>query len=231
MGKRASGGDASRVPREQAGETRESLLRAAEKLFARHGIARASLRAITREAGANLASVHYHFGSKEALVRAVFSRRLAPLNQERLDLLERCERMGEGDPPLERVIHAFTAPVLRMIERQPGGSDFARLMMRALSEPDDHVRAIIMEQLAEVIRRFTAALRRALPQLPEAEIFWRFHFMVGAMVHTAGLGHFVRRYSGGLCDPLDVEGTTRRLLDFVAAGMRRPPVDLRKRAS
>ena len=59
-------------------DTRESLLDAAESLFAEHGIQASSLRMITQRAGANLAAVHYHFGSKEGLVRAVFSRRLSP---------------------------------------------------------------------------------------------------------------------------------------------------------
>ena len=45
------------------------------------------MRAITQAAGANLAAVHYHFGSKEGLVRAVFGRRLEPLNRDRIERL------------------------------------------------------------------------------------------------------------------------------------------------
>ena len=55
-------------------DTKTSLLDAAEALFAELGIAGASMRAITARAGANLAAVHYHFGSKEGLVREVFRR-------------------------------------------------------------------------------------------------------------------------------------------------------------
>src|SRR5688572_31708077 len=69
-------------------DTRESLLDAAEKLFSEHGIQSASLRQITQHAGANLAAVNYHFGSKDGLVRAVFSRRLRPMNDERFRRLE-----------------------------------------------------------------------------------------------------------------------------------------------
>ena len=50
-------------------DTRRDLLLAAERLFAQQGFQGASLRAITQEAGANLASVNYHFGSKEGLIR------------------------------------------------------------------------------------------------------------------------------------------------------------------
>ena len=73
-------------------DTKTSLLDAGERLFAELGIAGASMRAITQEAAANLAAVHYHFGSKEGLVRAVFSRRLGPLNRERVERLASARR-------------------------------------------------------------------------------------------------------------------------------------------
>src|SRR4051812_44617723 len=107
--------------------THESLLDAAESLFSERGIEAASLRAITERAGANLAAVHYHFGSKQGLVRAVFSRRLTPLNEERLRRLARCE---EGEAGLEEVLHAFLEPALDMA-RDASHSPFGRLMGRA----------------------------------------------------------------------------------------------------
>ena len=67
----------------QSSTTREDLLDAAERLFALHGVNGTSLRAVTREAGANVAAVHYHFGSKEELLREVFARRLGPVNRRR----------------------------------------------------------------------------------------------------------------------------------------------------
>ena len=60
-----------------ARSTRERILDSAEELFAEGGFA-TSLRSITSDAGVNLASVNYHFGSKEALIETVFSRRLEP---------------------------------------------------------------------------------------------------------------------------------------------------------
>ena len=71
--------------------TRERILHSAEELFSNQGFANTSLRAITAEAGANLASVNYYFHSKEALFREVVARRLGPINQERLRRLEAAE--------------------------------------------------------------------------------------------------------------------------------------------
>ena len=50
---------------------RELILAAALKLFSEQGIDGVSIRAVNREAGLGPASVHYHFGTKEALLEAV----------------------------------------------------------------------------------------------------------------------------------------------------------------
>ena len=70
------------------GATRERILNAAELLFVEQGFEATSLRQITTKAAANLAAVNYHFGSKQALIREVFERRLRVLNAERLAQLD-----------------------------------------------------------------------------------------------------------------------------------------------
>ncbi|MFN8006104.1 MAG: TetR family transcriptional regulator [Terriglobia bacterium] len=86
---------------------RERILNSAERMFARHGFEATSLRAIIVEAKVNLASVHYYFGSKEGLFRAVFQRRFTPVNQERLRLLE-VKKAAAGRPPsVEQILEAF----------------------------------------------------------------------------------------------------------------------------
>ena len=64
--------------------TKERLVEAAERLFARNGITQVTLEEISIEAGsANTAAVHYHFGSRDELIRAVFERRLPELDRRR----------------------------------------------------------------------------------------------------------------------------------------------------
>ena len=69
--------------------TKERLLDAAEQLFASQGPSATSIRQVTTAARANLAAVHYHFGSKLDLLRAVMGRHVAPVNADRLGRLER----------------------------------------------------------------------------------------------------------------------------------------------
>jgi AcrR family transcriptional regulator len=59
--------------------TRSELIEAGRKLFGQRGFDGASVRAITREADANLGAVTYHFGSKRALYSAVLEQGLRPM--------------------------------------------------------------------------------------------------------------------------------------------------------
>src|SRR5438270_12147343 len=87
--------------------TKLHILNAAEQLFATYGFKATSLRAITSHAQANLAAVNYHFSSKDALILAVLQRRIQPLNQERLALLERFEADADDQPlPVETILEA-----------------------------------------------------------------------------------------------------------------------------
>jgi len=202
-------------------ETRDALLDAAERLFADVGIDGASLRSITTEARANLASVNYHFGSKEGLVRAVLSRRFRPITEKRLAALQHCESARGGHPELECVLRAFVAPVITMMAEDPDqGAHFIRFMGRVHTELNELTSAMLREEFGETLMRFEAALRRALPDLPVEQLYWRFHFAMGAMLHTISCGRMLDEYTQGLCTLDDPEDVTSRLVDFMAAGMR-----------
>jgi AcrR family transcriptional regulator len=205
-------------------DTKTSLLDAAERLFAEFGIAGASMRAITRAAGVNLAAVHYHFGSKEGLVRAVFARRLEPLNRDRVERLAALAATGR-DHDVTGIVEAFVAPPLRMIGREPGGRAFAQLLARSVLEPGAGSRELVLEQFEGVIDRFSSALEQALPHLSREEILWRFHFMIGSLSFTAGLGFLVESRVGVPAPAQDPGPVIERLVNFLVGGMEQPPAD------
>ncbi len=145
-------------------------------------------------------------------------RRIGPVNQERLAMLDACERAsGEGGPSLEAVLEAFIAPTVPAGARAP---QFAKLMGRLLANEEGRLPMLMRKVFPEVLARFTQALHRALPDLPMAEIFWRLHFMAGVLSHTLRGGQDLEVLSEGLCHVHDVESTTRRLVSFLAAGFR-----------
>ena len=212
-------------------DTKLSLLDAAEALIAEHGVGGASLRAITSRAGTNLAAANYHFGSKEALARAVIARRLGPINGERLKLLDEAEQAsGEAGPSLETLVRTFVGPVVRFGQDLPDrGRHFAQICGRAMTQPDPMLRESLLAELAEAIRRFHAAFARALPELPQGELLWRIQFMVGAMAHTIAGNELIEAVHGDRLDTRDVDGVVDRMVRFLCAGLAAEPVEVKDR--
>jgi AcrR family transcriptional regulator len=167
-------------------DTKTRILDAAEMRFAEHGYSATSLRDITTLAAANLASVNYHFGSKEALLEAVFQRRVVPVNDARLRRLDLAEsQAGDGPLGIEPIVRAFLAPAFETAQesglREP---KFMQLVGRMHSETNSEFRDVFLRLFVEVGKRFGAALRRARPDLEAEEVMWRLHFMIGSLAHT-----------------------------------------------
>jgi AcrR family transcriptional regulator len=212
-----------------AAATKERLLDAAEALFMEHGFEATSLRLITAKAGANLAAANYHFGSKEAMFEAVLTRRLDPMNQERVELLDRFEAETAPAPlGCDRILAALFIPALRLA-RDPalGGNNFLRLLGRAYADPAPFIRRFLSEQYAQMIARFKAAFGRALPHLPRKELSWRLHFIMGALSYTLAGTDALKIISE--LNPLATDNDEillRRLAPFLLAGLTAPLPDL-----
>jgi AcrR family transcriptional regulator len=213
------------MPSPSGPTTRTRILDAAEQVFAEKGFAAASLRRIIAAAGVNLAAVHYYFGSKEGLIAAVFDRRIGPLNQERLALLDQLEaRTGRrGKVKLEDLIEALIGPALRLArDTDKGGPVVLRLFGRIVAEPSEFLGRVLRDQFQGVVDRFTAALARALPRLPRSVLLWRLEFAVGSMGHVMCDPAHIRERSGGVCDATDTEAVIREMVCFLAAAFRAP---------
>jgi AcrR family transcriptional regulator len=203
---------------ESAKTISERLLDAAEHLFARQGIRGTSLREITEKAGSNVAAVNYYFRSKEALVEAVYERSFRPLNDERLRLLTRAETEAGGSPvTLESILRAFFEPMVRAwIKNQ----NFILLVGRRQHEPDSKLGGFIAELYGETVRRFLVAAKKALPEVPEEDLFFWLHFLFGGVVYTLLNRQEMDRLHAGE-NLLDLpEIFLNRLIVFGAAGLR-----------
>jgi AcrR family transcriptional regulator len=206
-------------------ETRTRILDAAEELFMQHGFEGTSMRLLTTRAEVNLAAVNYHFGSKDALIEALFRRRLDPMNAARLAALEKLETEAAGRPlAAEIIIRAFVGESLRMIEdAKGGGRNFIRLLGRTYTEPAKSIRALIGQMYAPTIERYKAALERALPQMPREELVWRMHFMFGTLSYTLAATDAVQLIAGAKPeDRHDARLLEDRLTAFLAAGLAAP---------
>jgi len=199
---------------------RERILEVAERLFAEYGMSGVGLRAISAEAQVNLASIAYHFGSKDGLLEALFAQRAAPIAQERLRLLAQCYETS-AEPKLEDILEAFLRPALVLgMQPQFGGPAFVKLRARLATEPEALSRKILSKAFDESSRKFMDALADALPELPRAEVEWRFHFMLGAMFYTMADSGRIQALTKGRVDPGNVKRALAHMIPFLAAGFR-----------
>ena len=194
-------------------DTKERILDVAERLFAEQGFASISLRHIIAEAGVNLAAVHYHFGSKEELMDELVRRRADPINQARIEWLTRLEADAGGKPlAVETIVQAFMEPSVHAALQHPA---MMRCMSRFHAEELGH--ATMRKHFEPVARRFIAAMRDALPHLPEDEFLMRLRCAAGAMAFSI--------LSEPCALPIDAETARRRiatLTAFLKGGLTAP---------
>lgn len=207
----------------QPAHTRTRILDAAETLFAERGFESVSLRHITAEADVNLASVNYHFGSKEALIDEVIARRVQPINQRRLALLD--ERRAESDEPLtpEVLVECFIIPVLDTAgDSAHSGRPFSRLMSRCMAEGTDRFPDVLIKQFTEVIARFVSEMSRTLPGVPPEIHQMRILFMAGAMSHALFNFDKLGPAAGPGTKTPDMSTLKSEMIAFIASGLSAP---------
>ena len=192
------------------------ILDAAELLFAKYGIANVSVRDITAEAGVNIAAVNYYFGSKDELIKAVFIRRLEPIDKDRLELLDKTEQESGSTPPkVEAILTALILPIVERGYSGKGDGTFFQLMGRCFTESNDAIEPLLREHAAPTIRRFDQVFMQALPGITKEELFWQMTFVMGALHHALPVCGASRHGHS-----LTAAEFTRRFTTFAAAGLR-----------
>jgi AcrR family transcriptional regulator len=195
------------------------LVEAAEKLFAEKGFEAVSVRDITKEAGANVAAVNYHFGSRDGLVVAVMSRYLTPVNQERLTRLEKAEKNPKLD--LEEILSAYIKPLVEQVGRSELSEKlYCKLLGRVFGEQGVSLPGEIEYQMKNVVERFVRTLSKVLPGFTTEELVWRLHFIGGGLIHFLTHNEFLYRVAGASCGTPTMDQTIARFLHFSTSGLR-----------
>jgi AcrR family transcriptional regulator len=202
-------------------ETKERILLAAQKLFAERGFEAVSLRKITTEALANVAAVNYHFGSKEALIDEVIVQHMMPVMKERMRLLDEAERQFQvGVVPVEVILDAFMRPFLTVMQESGESRElFCKFMGRCMSERGDKLPDQAIRIVQKVVKRVTAMLSDALPEMEPEVLSWRIHFCFGVMAHTLMHEDTLKIISKGLSGDPDFEMKLQRMIDYCKGGL------------
>lgn len=211
-------------------QTRSAILAAAERLYADRGFGDVTLRDIVAEANVNLAAVNYHFGSKDELIAELFVTRSIQTNRERLNELKAAEEKGGGRASIEEILHALVGPTLRgCLGPDREGSTAARFMIRASIESVPPIRRIKNREI-DHLRKFAAAMRRALPGRDEAELYWGLHFALSMAHHTIREKERLAKLSEGKCDLNDVQAIVDRVVGVATMALTAGPVEKRQPA-
>jgi len=211
--------------------TRSQIILAAERLFAEHGIDAVSLRQVNVAAEQkNSSATHYHFGSKEALVRSIYDFRMAPVNTRRQEMIDDLPK----EPTVRQLVETIVLPIVEEIDNSEGGSHYIRFLSQIAGHPSVDLGEIWESEHGTAMNDVARSLATALPYLPPAIFGHRFGLALSQIIHAlsdrekltrtryekAGsntrsealyVNNLVDSVAGGLAAP--VSETTRKELD------------------
>jgi AcrR family transcriptional regulator len=206
-----------RTKAEQRAETLEQILDAAEYLFSQHGLHGVTLRDVARSVGVHTTLLHYYFEDKPKLFEAVFARRAGATSGRRMEALDRYAEEAGDHPTVEGALHAFLDTDLDLyVEGGEPWMNYAAFCARVSNTPEGA--ALMDVHFDPVVLKLVALLKRALPNAPEEDIFWGYHFVTGSLMNTLARTGRIDRLSGGLCASDDFGAVKRRMAKFMAAG-------------
>ena len=199
-------------------DTKTKILDAAEALFREQGIGATSLRTIIGRAGVNIAAIHYHFGSREEVVKSVIIRLVEPVNARRVILLDVLEKEYADAPiPLEKVLEAFLDPIIKMAASSPQRyKNFKELIGRIHTEPSE-IRKF-MHLFQNVFNRFFYALKKTLPRLTEEQLLLGFSFTMGALGSMIYKDQLIREHIAREDQTMDYDLLKNYVIRFIAGG-------------
>jgi len=203
-------------------ETRDAILDAGEQLFAESGVAKTSFRDIALQAGVNPALISYYFGTKRLLYEAVYKRRGKELTDRWAELLDVLESHTDRQPTVDEILRVYFSVQFEMKLKGDGGLAFFRLQTRLHSEPEEQAFMLRREVYDAVGKRFVTLLEKALPDVSQADISWRFIFMIGVGLYMTSDVDRLYDLSSGRFASGDLDEALERVMSFCSAGMVAP---------
>jgi AcrR family transcriptional regulator len=203
---------------QQRADMIEQILDAAEYLFSRHGLYGVTLKDVAKRVGVHHTLMNYYFEDKKSLFDRVFARRAVVSSTRRMKALDEYEASVDGKPTVEGALRVFLETDLDLyIEGGDAWKDATRLAAQVANTPGWGAQ-LMDEHFDPVVLRLIGLLKRALPDSTEADIFWSYHFVTGALLHALARTGRIDKLSGGLCRSDDFLEIKRRMATFMAAG-------------
>jgi AcrR family transcriptional regulator len=207
-----------RTKAQQRAEMVDQILDAAEYLFSQRGLYGVTLKELAVEANVHTSLLHYYFEDKKAIFDAVFARRAAVTAERRMTALDRYAGESRGKPTVEGALHAFLDTDLDLyIQGGEGWRNFAALGAQVAMAPKWGAQ-LFDEHFDPVVLKLIGLLQQAMPECPEEDIFWGYHFVSGSLFITLARTGRIDQLSHGLCKSEDFPAIKARMARFLAFG-------------
>ena len=207
-----------RTKAEQRAESLEQILDAAEYLFSKHGLYGVTLKDVAKRVGVHTSLLHYYFDDKKALFDAVIDRRAPITINRRMEALAQYEIDCGGKPTVEGALRAALDTDLDLYSSDDEGWRNYAALGAQISNTPEWGAAVMDDHFDPVVLRLIGLLKQALPDCPEEDIFWGYHFVTGALMLTVARTGRIDKLSGGLCKSDDFAAVKARMASFMAAG-------------
>ncbi len=205
----------------RSNRTVQTILDAAERLFAERGVTQVSMREIVRESGQrNSSAAKYHFGTREALIVAVVERRMATINELRHRRLDQLERAGTG-ADLRAVMLATVSVVADQVRSTDWGSRYVQIVAQLAQWPTDSPETQIDPAHMSAMSRVDSMVLACVPALSRVLLQRRMQMIRGYTAYT--LSGWIRL--NGAVTPVNARAFNQQvdiLADFLAAGLSGP---------
>ena len=178
------------------------------------------MREVARRSQSNLASAHYHFGSKEAMVMEMLKARVKPINRRRMECLAEARERANGSPLTTlAILRALILPIGEEIAKSAHTRQtLAQLVARSFTEPSGFIERMHRKFFGELCEIFLDELRRSHPRVREEDLYWNLHLAISSMLGALAQHRRLNDFSKGKCDEEDTEGMIERLINFTAHG-------------
>lgn len=197
-------------------DTKEALIRAAERLFAEKGLGGVSVRDITLAAGArNQSALHYHFGGMDELIREVFAHRFRDIEEQRIKRLAEIEEAGRSSD-IHALVRAGIAPLLEACLDKDGRL-YAQFSVQLMSDPRYDVATLVNDAGMTTVTSIGKHLSKAVEGVPDNILSLRMRrvFMISTMI----MADYARQVEAGKASPVEdaIDEATQSLVGFLLA--------------
>ena len=201
-------------------ESRQRLLDSAEQLFAEKGFDSTSVRDLTQLAKCNVASVNYHYGSKEKLYQKVFHKHFTLMRETRITSINRVMQDHGPQTSLEQLIEAFARAFLEPLLDDSSGRLTMRLMMREMTDPRLPADMFFKDMVKPVSAVLLGAMHQICPDLDQRNAQKCVHSLIAQLIHVVQVRIYFTRIQKLDHPMLNLQEMLDHVVQFTEAGMK-----------